>query len=102
MVIRYFGVDNTNRCVQVSYVLSIWSFFAAISYYLGSPVLVAFGYPKPFNKSVLYSTLVLVASYSLMYIINWFNVFSFATALIITESFIAIYRYINCKKYKIL
>ena len=73
-----------------------------MSLYLGSPVLVAFGYFKPFNTSVIYSTLLLIAAYLILYLGNIFNLYMFSACLVIIESYIVIYRLWYCVKYRII
>lgn len=87
--------------VFISRILCLWVLISGISIYEGSSVLVAFGHVKPFNYSVLLSTVALLLLYGLFYLTNNFTLISFAFALIFSESFIAIYRLYFCFKFKL-
>jgi PST family polysaccharide transporter len=100
--VRFFAADALPASITITRILLFFLFFGAISNYLGSPVLVAFGYPKPFNRSVFLSTFVLIACYGVFYLFNWFSLVSFAVAVITAEASIAIYRFHACRKLKIL
>ena len=90
------------EAVYVTYILSGYVLMCSMSLYLGSPVLVAFGYFKPFNTSVIYSTLLLIAAYLILYLGNIFNLYMFSACLVIIESYIVIYRLWYCVKYRII
>ena len=90
------------EAVYVTYILSGYVLMCSMSLYLGSPVLVAFGYFKPFNTSVIYSTLLLIAAYLILYLGNIFNLYMFSACLVIIESYIVIYRLWYCIKYRII
>ena len=70
--------------------------------FLGTPVLVAFGCYKPFNRSVILSTFILVFLYSILYALNIFVIENFAIVLGLTELSIVFYRLYFSMKYKIL
>ena len=72
-----------------------------ISVYLGSPTLVAWGYPKPFNHSVIVSSFVLATIYLLYYIFKVNNILFFCVALYICQIVGLLYRFIFFIKYKI-
>ena len=67
-----------------------------ISLYLGTPILVAFGYPKPFNMSVIFSSFILFGFYFILYLSDFMSINNFALVLGISELFIALYRYYYC------
>ncbi len=102
LLIRILGVQDVETCYNICMIFTLWLMAAAVSIYLGSPVLVAFGFPKPFNLSVIYSTALLILLYGTIYSIGLFSVYSFAFILVLTELFIASYRFYFCKKYRIL
>ena len=102
MAIRILGINDVYTCSRVCYILCLWLLAAAIAIYLGAPMLVAFGYPKPYNKSVLYSTVFLFMIYIILYLLNIFSIYFFAFVLVFTDLFVAGYRLFYCKKYKIL
>lgn len=82
--------------------LCLFIFSGGITSYTGSPVLVSFGYAKPFNRSVILSTFVLIAIYILLYFTNSFSIINFAFALGFAEFVIAVYRLYYCNRYKLI
>lgn len=62
----------------------------------------SFGYSKPFNRSVVLSTFVLIVIYMVLYFTNSFSIINFALALGFAEFVIAIYRLYYCNRYKLI
>ncbi len=83
-------------------ILCLFIFSGGITLYTGSPVLVSFGYSKPFNRSVLLSTVILICLYGLLFITNKFSIEYFTLALGLAEFSIAIYRLYYCNRYKLI
>lgn len=88
--------------VDILRVLCLFIFCGGITSYVGSPVLVSFGYAKPFNRSVILSTIVLISIYVLLYFLNLFSILNFAFALGLAELVIAVYRLYYCFHYKLI
>lgn len=101
-VIVYFSGGQIPEAVIILRLLCLYILIAGLSTYTGSSLLISFGYPKPFNYSVLLASVVLVLFYGLIYITNAMNIYTFAFALVFAEFFILAYRYYYCKKYKII
>ncbi len=99
--VHFFGGDQLMDSVFITRILCLWVLISGVSIYEGSSVLVAFGHVKPFNYSVLLSSIALLLLYGLFYLTNNFTLISFAFALIFSESFIAIYRLYFCLKFKL-
>lgn len=88
--------------VDILRVLCLFIFCGGITSYIGSPVLVSFGYAKPFNRSVVLSTLTLIFLYVVLYVINRFSIINFAFALGVAELVIVVYRLYYCIRYKLI
>ena len=88
--------------VDILHVFSLFIFSGGITSFTGSPVLVSFGYSKPFNRSVVLSTFVLIVIYMVLYFTNSFSIINFALALGFAEFVIAIYRLYYCNRYKLI
>lgn len=101
-IVHFFAGDTLPDAVTIVRILCIYIFFGAFANYLGSPVLVAFGYSKAFNRSVYLSTIALLFCYGIFYLFNVLSLINFAIALIVSEAVIMIYRYYYCVKFKIL
>lgn len=96
-----FAKTSMPQAVDILRILCLFVFFGGIAMYLGTPVLVAFKHPKPFNNSVLWSTCLLLIAYAVCYMFNIFNVYYFAAIAAGVELFIAAYRMYYCRKYHI-
>jgi len=97
-----FAGKELTDAAPILRILCLYVFFGGLSLYLGTPILVAFGYPKIFNTSVIASTIILLLSYLLLYWLNLFTVHNFALIVGLTEFSIFIYRFFYCLKNKIL
>lgn len=93
---------SMDLAVNLTRILSIGTFFSGITTYIGSPVLVAFGYPKPFNLSVIYCSVLLILIYAVVFAMNAISIYAFAAILCIVEFFDLIYRMYYCCKYKLI
>lgn len=90
--VTFFAKEQLSESVTLIRILSLWTFTASITTYLGSPILISFGYPKPFNRSVILSTILLFIVYGILYFANLFTIYNFAFALFFAELVILIYR----------
>ena len=83
-------------------ILCIYLFLAGFSVFMGTSTLVAFGYQKPFNMSVIWSTVVLIICYSLMIITGNSSIYLYALTLVAAECMVFGYRFYYCHKYGLL
>lgn len=102
LVVSIFAKGQLEESVPILQILCLWVFFGGITTYIGSPVLVSFGYPKPFNVSVLLSTAILFALYAICALLGCLTVYNFAWVLVASEFVILVYRGFYCIKLKIL
>ncbi len=100
--VSFFAGDKIPTAVPLLRVLCLWLFFGGITTYIGAPVLVSFGFPKPFNISVILSSVTLFLLYIVLYLSNVFSIYNFAWALVISEFIILLYRMFYCLKYKLI
>lgn len=100
--VNIFTGNELPESVPLLRILCLYIIAGGVSLYLGTPLLVAFGYSKPFNMSVMLSSLILLFFYLILYLNNWMSIDSFAWVLGLSELFIVSYRYYYCSKYKIL
>jgi polysaccharide transporter, PST family len=94
-----------NAIIEAIPILRLSSFMIILSsftFFLGTPVLVSFGYIKPFNYSIILSTLFLLVVYSVLFFFNQFSIVIFVICSLGTELFVSIYRFYFARKYKIL
>ncbi|HHV84662.1 MAG TPA: oligosaccharide flippase family protein [Petrimonas sp.] len=101
LAIKFFANGQMPEAITLTRILALWVFVGGITTYIGAPVLVSFGFSKPFNRSVLLSTIILFINYVILYIGNIFTIYNFAFALILSEIAILKYRCYFCWHYKI-
>ena len=82
--------------------LEIHILLCSFTYYLGTPMLVAWGYSKPFNDSVIVSTAFLLITYALLYSFSINSVYVFASVCISAEVIVLVYRGYYCFKHRII
>ena len=102
LIVSIFAKGQLNDSISILQILCLWVFLGGITTYIGSPILVSFGYPKPFNISVILSTIILFALYLICALLDCFTVYNFAWALVASEFVILVYRGYYCVKLKIL
>ncbi len=100
--VNFFSNQELPEAIALTRIICLWIFCGGLTSYIGSPLLVSFGYPAYFNKSVILSTIILLLIYGLMYILNLFTIYNFVFALFLSELIILIYRLYYCRKYDIL
>lgn len=100
--VAYFAKGELQEAIVLVRILCLWIFFGGIVVYLGTPVLVAFGYPKPFNNSILFGTLTLICLYVIMLITGQAEIEYFAYALCLSEFVMLLYRFHYSLHYKII
>lgn len=102
LIVYVFANNQLESSVTILRILSLWIFCGGITTYIGGPVLVSFGYAKPFNNSVIISTIILILLYLIVYLLDIYNIYIYALILSISEMTILAYRLYYCFYYKIL
>jgi PST family polysaccharide transporter len=93
---------QTPEAVNILRILCLYLFFSGFSLIMGTSSLVAFGYQKPFNVSVIWSSVVLIICYSLMILSGSSSIYLYAFALVAAELMIFGYRFYYCRRYGLL
>ena len=101
-VVSLLTRGETPEAVGILRILCLYQFFAGFSVFMGTSTLVAFGYQKPFNVSVVWSTVVLIACYSLMILSGCSSIYLYALATVAAELMVFGYRFYYCKRYGLL
>lgn len=102
LMVHLLSDGKLPESVDILRVLCLFIFSGGITSYTGSPVLVSFGYAKPFNRSVVLSTIVLIIIYIGLYFVDLLSIINFALALGIAELVIAVYRLYYCNRYNLI
>jgi len=99
LMVRLLSGGDTPEAAGILRILCLYMFFSGFSVFLGTSSLVAFGYQKPFNVSVLWSTVVLIVCYSVMIITGNNSFYLYALALVAAELMVFGYRLYYCRRY---
>lgn len=100
--VKILGAGKLNEAIPLTYILSFKVFLAVMSFYTGTPLLVAFGHAREFNSSILFSTIISVLLYAVLFGLSALSLKMFVFLLIISEAAVFIYRTIYCIKFKII
>lgn len=99
IIIEFLSGTRMQEAIIILRILCIYAFSTSIVICIGGCMLVSFGYPKPFNHSVIISTFFLCFIYFILYILNVQTSSAFALALVLTDLFVLTYRAYYCRKY---
>lgn len=77
-------------------------FISSAAIYLGAPMLVAWGYSKPFNYSVFWATAILILVYGVFYLLKAGTPGYYCLVLFLGDLGMFSYRFYHCVKYKII
>ena len=102
LAVNYFGCGKLNAAIPLIYWLGIKVFFSTPGWYMGTSVLVAFGYAKQFNMSAIYSTGINLSIYTILFLCNKLTLNAVIAILIFESVFIFAYEMYYCLKYKLL
>ena len=98
-IIEFFSGYRMQEAIDILRILCIFAFSTSMVICIGGCMLVSFGYPKPFNLSVIFSTFFLCFIYALFYVFNVQTSSAFALALVMTDLFVLAYRSYYCRKF---
>lgn len=102
IAVSFLGHGKLDEAIPLTQILCLKVICSIIVVYIGSPVLVAFGYPKPFNNSVILSMFFGIFFYTILYFTNSLSLMMFIFMIIALEALVFIYRFYYCIKYRIL
>jgi PST family polysaccharide transporter len=100
--VHLLSKGQSPEAIGILRILCLYLFFSGFSVVMGTSSLVAFGYQKPFNVSVVWSTVVLIGCYSLMIMSGNNSIYLYALALVAAELMVFGYRLYYCRKYGLL
>jgi len=101
-ILGYFSDGIFSEYGYMLQLFSLHIILCGLTYFLGVPVLVAFGHPKAFTLSVILSTILLFILYLFVILILKLTVIYCILITLVVEIFILLFRYISCKKESIL
>ncbi len=98
VAVNFFGAGKLNAAIPLCYWLSIKVVLTGLNYYTGAPLLVAFGHPKPYNTSIIFSTVVILILSIVFYFMDIFSLPVFIVLLILGDLITFFIRFYYCKK----
>ena len=102
LLISFLGNGQMDSSVPILRFFEIYILVEICSIFCGTPLLVAWGYSRPFNDSVFVATAGLLLMYGIFWYFGINSVYCFAAALLISELILLAYRAFYCVKYKII
>ncbi len=100
--VLFLGGENMLETINILGMFSIMLFLTAVTYYTGSTLLVSFGYASKFNMSVIYATVLYLCLAFMLYITKSITMQNIIYLMLFIESFVMVYRYYYCKRFRIL
>lgn len=101
-VVEFFAGDTMPEAVMVTRFYLFYLMFAPVVTYVGYSGLIAFGHAKAFNVSIYISVFVQLLLYLLFFVTDYFNMYAFVAANILSMLSMLIYRIMCCRKYKLV
>lgn len=86
----------------IIYILGITAITELISVFLGAPTLLALGYKREYNGSIIWGSVFYIAIVLLLYMVGAISIYTLTITTVVSSAFIMIYRLRFCKKYKLM
>lgn len=102
LAVEFFTSNNHRDVIIITRILCLYLLFSSLTPFLGTSVLIAFGYEKEFNISVILSSFITISCYALVLLFKIYSVEFFALILCVSELFIFTMRMYYCKINKLL
>lgn len=101
-IVRVLSHGELTEAAALLRLLCVHLLCSGFSVFLGTSVLVAFGHQRPFNVSVICSTVALLLCYLVMTSFHLSNIYLYAAALIVAEMVVLIYRAFFARRYRLI
>lgn len=101
-LIEIFAGSEMIPAVFVLYILGFSVITELFSVFMGAPMLLAIGYKKEYNRSIIWGSIFYLIVLLLIYIIGIVSLYSLTTATVLSSAFIFLYRFFYCRKFKLL
>lgn len=103
IAVQYFLKNgDIIETVKITRILCVYLIFACLSPFLGTSVLVSFGYENPFNISIVIASIFTIILYGIACILHIHTIELYASIICISEMVVFIVRYYYCKKFKLI
>lgn len=101
-IIRKLVSPSMVKAINVFSILGLLIILRNLSYITGTVVLISEGYIKEIVLNMILSALTYLILIGILYLIHFLNLFSIATALVISVLFEFLHRWYYCKRYNLL
>ncbi len=101
-VIKIIGGTELVHAKFVLFILGVTAITELASVFMGAPMLLAMGYKKQYNESIIWGSVFYLCLVGCLYIFSLITIYFLTLSTVLASSFILIYRFWFCKKYKIL
>jgi PST family polysaccharide transporter len=96
------SAGKTPQAASIMQILCFYIFLSGFSIFLGASTLVAFGHQRPFNLSVILSSIVILICYAMMVATHNNSIYLYAWTLGLAELVVVGYRFFYCRKYGLI
>jgi PST family polysaccharide transporter len=101
-IIRIIGGVNLLPSKYILYILGLTMLTELVSTFLGAPILLAMGYKKEFNRSIIFGSLFFISMVLILYIFGWLGLYQLTITSVCTGTFVLLYRLYYCKSLKLI
>lgn len=101
-LIILIGGINLLPSKSILYILGFSAITELISVFLGAPLLLAMGYTRKYNESIIWGSFFYAALILLLFLMGMVDLYSLTLITVLGSLFIMIYRFYFCKKYKLI
>jgi len=101
-IVRILSHGELTEAAALLRLLCVQLTCSGFSVFLGTSVLVAFGHQRPFNVSVICSTIALLVCYLVMIYFHLNSIYLYAGALILAEVVVLAYRVFAARRYRLV
>ena len=101
-LIILIGGINLLPSKSTLYILGFSAITELISVFLGAPLLLAMGYTRKYNESIIWGSFFYAALILLLFLMGMVDLYSLTLITVLGSLFIMIYRFYFCKKYKLI
>ncbi len=99
LAVKFLGAGKLNAAIPLTCWLGIKVVLSGMNYYSGAPLLVAFGFPRPYNSSIIISTILVILLSIIFYFMKILSLNIFVFLIILGDLITFIIRIYYCKKY---
>ena len=101
-VVTLFGGENLMPAVNILYILGVSAITELVSVFMGAPMLLAMGFKKEYNYSIIWGSIFYVILLGVLYILGVISLYTLTISTVLSSLFIMFYRLWFCKKFNLI